>query len=171
MLSANLPPWTNPTTWPWFVYFWLAAIAAGYAKPIWRWLQRNRATSWPITEGRIETADVHERKWFSPSMSFRGHAAKHVAELGYSYSVAGTTYSGTHKHLSITGCVASSADGLTLKNEKDKKVYALSGDFAALGVGERGTLNGKNVKDSNGRASFQVEKLTKDYGRNCPALS
>ena len=71
----------------------------------------------------------------------------------------------THKHPSITGCVASGADGLTLKNEKDKKVYALSGDFAALGVGERGTLKGKKVKDSNGRASFQVEKLTKDYGK------
>ena len=77
-------------------------------------------------------------------------------------------YHETHKHPSITGCVASGADGLTLKNEKDKKVYALSGDFAALGVGERGTLKGKKVKDSNGRASFQVEKLTKDYGKCNP---
>jgi hypothetical protein len=34
-------------------------------------------------------------------------------------------YHETHKHPSITGCVASGADGLTLKNEKDKKVYAL----------------------------------------------
>jgi hypothetical protein len=77
-------------------------------------------------------------------------------------------YHETHKHPSITGCVASGADGLTLKNEKDKKVYALSGDFAALGVGERGTLKGKKVKDSNGRTSFQVEKLTKDYGKCNP---
>jgi hypothetical protein len=77
-------------------------------------------------------------------------------------------YHETHKHPSITGCVASGADGLTLKNEKDKKVFALSGDFAALGVGERGTLKGKKVKDSNGKASFQVEKLTKDYGKCNP---
>lgn len=74
----------------------------------------------------------------------------------------------THKHPSITGCVASGADGLTLQNEKDKKVYALSGDVAVLGVGERGTLKGKKVKGPNGRASFQVEKLTKDYGKCNP---
>jgi hypothetical protein len=77
-------------------------------------------------------------------------------------------YHETHKHPSITKCDASSADGLTLKNEKDKKVYALSGDVAALGVGERGTLRGKKVKDSNGRALFQVEKLTKDCGKCNP---
>jgi len=77
-------------------------------------------------------------------------------------------YHETHKHPSITGCIASGADGLTLKNEKDKKVYALSGDFAALGVGERGTLKGKKMKDSNGRTSFQIEKLTKDYGKCNP---
>jgi hypothetical protein len=97
MFSANPSQCINPRTWPWFVYFWLAVVAAEYAKPAWRWLQRNRATSWPITQGRIESVDVNERKWFSPSMSFRGRSAKHVAELGYSYSVAGTTYSGTHK--------------------------------------------------------------------------
>lgn len=73
-------------------------------------------------------------------------------------------YHETHKHPSITGCVISGADGLTLKNEKDKKVYALSGDFAALGAGERVKLKGKKVKDSSGKPSFQVEKLTKDYG-------
>jgi hypothetical protein len=73
-------------------------------------------------------------------------------------------YRETHKHPSITGCVASGADGLTLQNEKDKKVYALSGDSAALRAGERFTLKGKKIKDSSGKRSFQVEKLTKDYG-------
>ena len=73
-------------------------------------------------------------------------------------------YHETHKHPSITGCVASGADGLTLKNEKDKKVYALSGDSVALGAGERVTLKGKKVKNSSGKPSVQVEKLTKDYG-------
>ena len=75
-------------------------------------------------------------------------------------------YHETHTHPSITGCVVSGADGLTLKNEKDKKVYALSGDSAALRAGERVTLKGKKIKDSigNGKPSFQVEKLTKDYG-------
>ncbi len=73
-------------------------------------------------------------------------------------------YHETHKHPSITGCAASSPDGLTLQNEKDKKVYALSGDSFALKAGERVTVKGKKVKDSSGKFSFQVEKLTKDYG-------
>jgi len=73
-------------------------------------------------------------------------------------------YHETHKHPSITGCVASGADGLTLQNEKDKKAYALSGDSAALKAGERVTVKGKKRKDSGGKVSFQVEKVTKDFG-------
>jgi hypothetical protein len=68
------------------------------------------------------------------------------------------------KHPSITGCVATDADGLNLKNEKDNQIYILSGDPTALRVGERVTVKGKKLKDSGGKASFQVEKLTKDYG-------
>ena len=73
-------------------------------------------------------------------------------------------YHETHKHSSITGCVAPGADGLTLKNEKDKNVYVLSGDSAALRAGERVTLKGKKIKGSIEKPSFQVEKLTRDYG-------
>jgi hypothetical protein len=73
-------------------------------------------------------------------------------------------YHETHKHPSITGCVASGPDGLTLQNEKDKKVYALSGDSAALRAGQRVALKGKKIKDSSGKPSFQVERLTTDYG-------
>jgi hypothetical protein len=73
-------------------------------------------------------------------------------------------YHETHKHPSITGCVASGPDGLTLQNEKDKKVYALSGDSAALRAGQRVALKGKKIKDSSGKPSFQVEKLATDYG-------
>ena len=50
-----------------------------------------------MTEGRIELVDVDEKKLFSLSTSFRGRSAKHIANLGYSYSVAGTNYSGTYK--------------------------------------------------------------------------
>jgi hypothetical protein len=73
-------------------------------------------------------------------------------------------YHETHKHPSISGCVVSGTDGLALTNEKDKKVYALSGESAGLKAGERFTLKGKKIKDSSGKLSFQVEKLTKDYG-------
>lgn len=69
-----------------------------------------------------------------------------------------------HKHPSITGCVATGADGLNLRNEKDKEIYALSGDATALRVGERVKLQGRKMKNSGGKHSFQVERLTKDYG-------
>ena len=79
-------------------------------------------------------------------------------------------YHETHKHPSITGCVASGADGLTLQNEKDKRAYVLSGDSAVLKVGERVTVRGKRVKvkDASGKLSFQVDKRTKDFGACIP---
>jgi hypothetical protein len=78
----------------------MVMIAAGYAKRAWRWLQQSRAMSWPLAEGRVELTDVGERNWWDLSMNFRGgsaRAARNVAALGYSYSVAGTVYSGTYK--------------------------------------------------------------------------
>jgi hypothetical protein len=73
-------------------------------------------------------------------------------------------YHETHKHPSITGCVFSGEDGLTLQNERDKKPYALSGNSAGLQAGERVTVKGKKHKDSDGKVSLQVETLTKDFG-------
>jgi hypothetical protein len=73
-------------------------------------------------------------------------------------------YRGSHKHASIQGCVISDQNGLSLQNEKDKKTYALEGDSATLRAGQRVGLSGKKVKDSAGKLTFQVQKLTKDYG-------
>jgi hypothetical protein len=73
-------------------------------------------------------------------------------------------YHETHKHPSITGCLASVPDGLVLQNERDKKVYALSGDSSALKAGERVTVKGKKIKDASGKPSLQVEALTKNFG-------
>jgi hypothetical protein len=99
----------------------------------------------------------------------KGEVVGIIVGVAVAITVSGVLiYHETHKHPSITGCVATGADGLTLQNEKDNKVYALSGNSAALGVGERDTLKGNKVKNSNGRASFQVDKLTKDYGKCNP---
>jgi hypothetical protein len=73
-------------------------------------------------------------------------------------------YREAHKHPSITGCVATGADGLNLRNEKDKEIYTLSGNSTVLRAGERVKLQGKKMKNSEGKHSFQVERLTKDYG-------
>jgi len=96
MNSGNPIHWTDPSTWPWFFYVWLALFLAGWLKPLWRWIQRNRASSWPTATGQIESASVNEPKRFFLSTSSRGSAA-YVAELGYSYSVAGTVHAGFYK--------------------------------------------------------------------------
>lgn len=97
MISGNPFRWTDPTTWPWVVYVWLAFILVGWLKPLWRWIQRQRASSWPTASGQIEYASVSEAKRFFLSSSPRRNSPTYVGELGYSYFVAGNTYSGRYK--------------------------------------------------------------------------
>jgi hypothetical protein len=97
MISENPIRWTDPSTWPWIVYVWLALFLAGWLKPLWRWIQRNRASSWPTTVGQIESVSVSEPKRFFISTTPRGSSATYVAKLGYSYSVAGNVNSGFYK--------------------------------------------------------------------------
>ena len=73
-------------------------------------------------------------------------------------------YRSSHKHASIQGCVTSDQNGLSLSNEKDKKTYALVGDSATLRPGQKVALSGKKMKDATGKLTFQVQKLTKDFG-------
>src|SRR5882724_6537102 len=92
-MFTNAPfRWVDPATWPWVVYVWLAFILAGWSAPAWRWLQRKRAAAWPVADGRIESVGVSK-----PSFSFTTKRGYYVAELGYSYSVAGTLNSGRYK--------------------------------------------------------------------------
>jgi len=69
----------------------------------------------------------------------------------------------THKKSTITGCVASGANGLSLTDEKDKRLYALSGDPAIVKTGERMTLEGKR-KQSGKTLVFETHGVTKDFG-------
>jgi hypothetical protein len=73
-------------------YVWAAFALAGLAKPAWNWFRRQRAGGWPIAEGRIESVKVNK-----PTFSFTTKRGYYVAELGYSYSVAGTSHSGRYK--------------------------------------------------------------------------
>lgn len=50
------------------------------------------AAAWPIADGRIESVEVNK-----PKFSFTTKRGYYVAELGYSYSVAGTLNSGRYK--------------------------------------------------------------------------
>jgi hypothetical protein len=77
-------------------------------------------------------------------------------------------YRGAHKHASIQGCVVSDENGLTLRNEKDKKTYFLAGDSASLRPGQHVTLSGKKTKNSSGKFIFQVQRLKTDLGECQP---
>ena len=73
------------------------------------------------------------------------------------------------KKRAITGCVISSADRITLTDEKDQQIYLLSGDTTAIKPGDRMKLRGKKVKPKapDKTPVWQAETVTKDYGA-CP---
>jgi hypothetical protein len=77
--------------------FLAVAFGAGLVQFYWRRLRRNRAIHWPLAEGRVEVADVGERAWWDLAIEFQGRSPRNIVALGYSYSVAGTVYSGTYK--------------------------------------------------------------------------
>jgi hypothetical protein len=62
--------------------------------PVWRWLQRRRAANWPIAEGHIESAEVTEPR---PTLFSTSRSSSYLAELGYSYSIAGSVEAGWHR--------------------------------------------------------------------------
>jgi hypothetical protein len=65
----------------------------------------------------------------------------------------------------ITGCVVASPSGLTVINERDNRVYALSGDTAGVKAGERMSLQGHKIESSAGSPlGWQVSQIQKDYG-------
>jgi len=96
MILENPIRWTDPGTWPWFFYVWIALFLASGLKPLRRWIQRNRATRWPNVMGEIQSVAVNEPK---PYLGFipRRNSPGHVAELGYAYSVAGKAEVGIYR--------------------------------------------------------------------------
>jgi len=65
----------------------------------------------------------------------------------------------------VTGCVSSAPNGMLVTSEKDKRIYALSGDMAGIKPAERMTLHLKKIKtkDSN-TLTWETKKVTKDFG-------
>jgi hypothetical protein len=70
------------------------------------------------------------------------------------------------KKRSITGCINSQGSGLTVTDEKDNQIYALSGSLVGITPGDRMRLEGKKVKSSNPGNTYQWEttKVAKDFG-------
>jgi hypothetical protein len=101
MNSGNPIHWTDPSTWPRIVYIWLAMLALGWMKSLWRRFQRNRASNWPVVIGQIESISVSDAKR-TPFSASSGSSPSYVAELGYSYSVAGNVNAGFCKREFVT---------------------------------------------------------------------
>jgi hypothetical protein len=69
------------------------------------------------------------------------------------------------KARTITGCVVPVPNGLTVNNERDNRVYALSGDIAVVKAGERMRLQGRKIDSSAGNPlGWQVSQIQEDYG-------
>lgn len=65
----------------------------------------------------------------------------------------------------VTGCVATAPNGLTLTDEKDKRIYTLTGDTAGAKPAERMKLQLKKVKTRNSpNVTWALSKVAKDFG-------
>ncbi len=101
-----------------------------------------------------------------------GPSGAQVAGAGGGRGVAGlaaVTGTGflyfTLRKPSIVGCVQSSKGTSSLIDEKDTRTYVLVSDHVALPKsGERFKLQGKKINGPDGKYTFNVKKVGKDYG-------
>lgn len=89
--------WTEPRTWPWFIYIWLVFLFVGWLKPSWRWLQIQQAKSWPTTSGHIDSAFIDEPKKFLGLALSSGNSRTYNAALAYSYNLSGDVFHGKYQ--------------------------------------------------------------------------
>ena len=64
----------------------------------------------------------------------------------------------------ITGCVTSGPNGISLTDEKDQRIYALSAGSINIKPGDRMTLQGARRKQSGGALVFEVHAISRDFG-------
>jgi hypothetical protein len=70
------------------------------------------------------------------------------------------------KKQTITGCVSSAGSGMTVTDEKDKLVYALSGNTEGVKPGDRMKLQGKKLKAAGTSETpvWETTGIKKDLG-------
>ena len=71
-----------------------------------------------------------------------------------------------HKHHTVKGCISSGANGLQVESD-DKKTYILTGNTLNIKTDSLLKLHGTKLrksKHSAGSPTFEVEKISKDYG-------
>jgi hypothetical protein len=75
------------------------------------------------------------------------------------------------KKRTITGCVSSAENGMSVRDEKDKWIYALSGNTAGITAGDRVILQGKKVKPKGAGTLIWEAKTGKQELRRLSALA
>jgi hypothetical protein len=75
------------------------------------------------------------------------------------------------KQRTITGCVISGENGMSVTDEKDKRLYSLSGNTADIKPGDRMTLHGKRIgtKDAGKPVVWETKTISKDFGACQPS--
>ena len=71
------------------------------------------------------------------------------------------------KKRAITGCVNSGTDGMTITDEKDKQIYALSGNTTSIKPGDRMKLRGRKGKAMGPDKTtpvWEAKQVAKDFG-------
>ncbi len=70
------------------------------------------------------------------------------------------------KKRTITGCVSSGETGMTVSDEKDKQIYALSGNTVGIKPGDRMKLQGKKVKPKSPDKTlvWETREVNRDFG-------
>jgi hypothetical protein len=70
------------------------------------------------------------------------------------------------KKRTITGCVSSGETGTTVADEKDKQIYALSGNIVGIKPGDRMKLQGKKVKPKSPDKTlvWETKQVNRDFG-------
>jgi hypothetical protein len=70
------------------------------------------------------------------------------------------------KKTAITGCVGSGENGMTITDEKDRRIYALSGNTMGIKPGDKMKLKGKKVKAKGPDKTlvWEAKAVTKDFG-------
>jgi hypothetical protein len=70
------------------------------------------------------------------------------------------------KKRTITGCVNSAGNGMTITDEKDRQTYALSGNTVGVTTGNRMKLKGKKVKPKSPDKTliWEAKEVSKDLG-------
>ena len=88
-----------------------------------------------------------------------------VLAVAMSAVAFGQTFDFTLRKPSIVGCIQASKGTSSLIDEKDNRTYVLVSDHVALPkAGERFKLKGKKIKGADGKYTFKVKKVGKNYG-------